>query len=304
MPIVNYVREHVRFIEYASDEHLTASERLVWYALMHIMNQRAQGNIWPDEFIRVSNDRLLSFCPMKFDTMAAARNSLKQRGLIEVMPGEKNKKSPAYRMIYFYPQYAPPETERDGGPCYPEKSDYMWDNIGGNMGDNIGGNTGGNVGDISINNIYTNTKRNLRDIHTQSGNNQDYPVRARDMYKGLNDQMEPARYDSAWITSPRARGAVAQRVVESFGEPNPYAGEYERVVDLLKYGMPPELIEDIGAACPTRTSIMARVSAEAQERGYTEEKYEYGRCLTVANGNKALADALFRMRKTDKEETA
>lgn len=136
MPIVNYVREHVRFIEYASDEHLTASERLVWYALMHIMNQRAQGNIWPDEFIRVSNDRLLSFCPMKFDTMAAARNSLKQRGLIDMIPGEKNKKSPAYRMIYFYPQYARPETERDG-ESNPEKSDYMGDNIGGNMGDII-----------------------------------------------------------------------------------------------------------------------------------------------------------------------
>ena len=101
MPIVNYVREHTRFMEYATDEHLTASERLLWYALMHIMNQRAQGNVWPDGFIRVSNDRLLSYCPMKFDTMAAARNSLKQRGLIEVEKGEKNKKSPAYRMIYF-----------------------------------------------------------------------------------------------------------------------------------------------------------------------------------------------------------
>ena len=104
MPIVNYVREHIRFMEYATDEHIPASERLLWYALMHIMNQRAQGNVWPDEFIRISNDRLLSYCPMKFDTMASARNGLKQRGLIEFTKGEKNKLSPAYRMIYFYPQ--------------------------------------------------------------------------------------------------------------------------------------------------------------------------------------------------------
>lgn len=155
MPIVNYVREHIRFMEYASDEHLSSSERLVWYALMHIMNQRAQGNIWPDEFIRISNDRLLSFCPMKMDTMAAARNRLKQRGLIDFLNGEKNKKSPAYRMIYFYPQYVQPETERDGSQdsiSNTEKSYYMGGNIGynfgGNMGGNPGDNPGGNMGDI------------------------------------------------------------------------------------------------------------------------------------------------------------
>ena len=146
MPIVNYVREHTRFIEYASDEHLTAGERLLWYALMHVMNQRAQGNVWPEEFIRISNDRLLTLTPMRYDTLSAARNGLKQRGLIEYVKGEKNKVSPAYRMKYFYPQYADPDTEKDG--FYPEKSD----NIRGNIGGNIGGNTGGNIGDYNINN--------------------------------------------------------------------------------------------------------------------------------------------------------
>jgi len=150
MPIVNYVREHIRFMEYACDEKLTSSERLLWYALMHIMNQRAQGNVWPDEFIRISNERLLSLCPMKFDTMANARNGLKQRGLIEIEKGEKNKKSPAYRMIYFYPMYASPSTERDGYDGYTENSD----NMGGNMGYNMGGNAGGNPGDFNINNNY------------------------------------------------------------------------------------------------------------------------------------------------------
>ena len=162
MPIVNYVREHTRFIEYASDEHLTASERLLWYALMHIFNQRAQGNVWPDEFIRISNDRLLTYLPMKFDTMAAARNGLKQRGLIEVSRGEKNKFSPSYRMNYFYPQYVSPATDADGETSYPKKSDYIGgnigDNTGGNIGGNIGDNTGGNMGDIYIN--YINPKRN------------------------------------------------------------------------------------------------------------------------------------------------
>lgn len=120
MPIVSYIREHTRFIEYASDEHLSSSERLLWYALMHIFNQRAQGSDWPDEFIRINNDRLLTLCPMGYDALAKARNSLKQRGLIEVLKGERNKVSPAYRMIYFYPNKT--------------------DNVGGNTGDNMGGN--------------------------------------------------------------------------------------------------------------------------------------------------------------------
>ena len=157
MPIVNYVREHIRFMEYATDEHLTASERLLWYALMHIMNQRAQGKVWPDEFVRISNDRLLSYCPMKYDTIASARNGLKQRGLIEFTPGEKNKKSPAYRMIYFSPEYAAPDTESDADiprsiPKISDNTGYnMGGNIGGNMGYNMGGKPGGNTGDFNIN---------------------------------------------------------------------------------------------------------------------------------------------------------
>ena len=152
MPIINYVREHIRFMEYATDEHLSSSERLLWYALMHIFNARAQGNIWPEEYIRVSNDRLLSYCPMKYDTMATARNSLKQSGLIDFTKGDKNKTSPSYKINYFYPQYAAPESD-----CYTENSDYIGGNIGGNMGGNIGYNSGGNTGDIYLNNTERET---------------------------------------------------------------------------------------------------------------------------------------------------
>ena len=173
MPIVNYVREHIRFMEYATDEHLTSGERLLWYALMHIMNQRAQGKVWPDEFIRISNDRLLSYCPMKYDTIASARNSLKQRGLIEFQPGEKNKKSPAYRMVYFYPEYIAPESGADNTHCYPNNSEYKGVNMGCNIGyntrGNFGSNFGCNSGDISINDI----DRRLPDVFQRDYDEED-----------------------------------------------------------------------------------------------------------------------------------
>ena len=105
MPIVNYVREHRRFIKYASDEKLTASEKLLWYVLMELFNQEAEGNVWPDDFIRISNSRVLSLLePMGEDTLFRARNALKQHGRIDFRPGNKNKLNPAYRMIYFYPE--------------------------------------------------------------------------------------------------------------------------------------------------------------------------------------------------------
>lgn len=132
---VNYVREHERFIEYAADEKIPANAQLLWYALMHIFNQRAEGSEWPDGFIRINNDRLFMFLPIKWDAMAKARNALKQAGLIDFRSGNRNKSAPEYRLIPFYP--------------------LKTDNTGGNTGGNVWGNTGGNEegkrGDFNIN---------------------------------------------------------------------------------------------------------------------------------------------------------
>ena len=179
MPIVNYVREHIRFMEFATDHHLSSGERLLWYALMHILNQRAEGNRWPDGMTEIANERLLTYCPMKFDTLATARNNLKQRGLIDYTPGDKRRKAPAYRVIYFDAQAAPGERySEEAGKIpgdlyrdadyqqgdyqqayasifyprdYPKKSDNVGDNVGGNMGDNPGDNPGDKVPNIYIN---------------------------------------------------------------------------------------------------------------------------------------------------------
>lgn len=150
MPIVNYVREHMRFIEIAKDEKITASERLLWYALMHIMNLNAKGNVWPDDFIRISNDRLLLYCPLGFDAMAKARNGLKQRGLMDFTPGKKNKLSPAYRMNYFFPESAESNTGKTDN-IQGNNGGNMRGNMEGNMGGNNRDNVGGNMGDFYIN---------------------------------------------------------------------------------------------------------------------------------------------------------
>ena len=141
--IINYVREHTRFMEYAADEKITASERLLWYALMHIFNARADGSDWPEDFIRISNDRLLMYVPFDYDTLVKARNGLKQKGRIDYRPGDKRRESPSYRMIYFCPVFIPKKSDNPGG--------NPGGNAGGNQGGNAGGNPGGNMGDLYIN---------------------------------------------------------------------------------------------------------------------------------------------------------
>ncbi len=101
MAKVNYVREHICFMEYAADEALTLGERVLWYALMHLFNRRARGSEWPDDYVRVNNRRLMLYCGMKYDTMARARQGLRQRGLIDYIEGERNCQTPAYRVHYF-----------------------------------------------------------------------------------------------------------------------------------------------------------------------------------------------------------
>ncbi len=176
MPIFNYVREHRRFIRYASDNKLTPSERLLWYALIEIINEESESNVWTDEFIRISNGRLLMLCdPMGIDTMVRARNGLKQRGLIEFRPGNKNKENPAYRVKLFYPDgytqnadknecYT--QNENNKSECYTQNASNMGGNTGGNVGGNTGGNMGGNI-PPNMGNIYINQNKRYTETETR-----------------------------------------------------------------------------------------------------------------------------------------
>ena len=169
MPFVNYVKENIAFIEYAADNSLRPNEILVWQALFHIMNQRANGNYWPDGFIRVKNDRLLTYAPIGFDSLARARNSLAQRGLISYKPGKKNAEVPMYELHYLTaavnPQMhdSPVDNAADSGfypVCYPQFADNMGGNMRDNMGGNMRDNTGGKLSHQNINVTYTGTKPN------------------------------------------------------------------------------------------------------------------------------------------------
>lgn len=227
MPYVNYIREHVAFIEYASDNGLSGNERLLWYALMHIMNQRAQGANYPDGFIRIANKRLLSYAPMQFDAMAKARNALQQRGLIEFTHGKRNAEMPMYRMNYFTcadcPQDMPASVDNSESSesFYPFKTDNIQGNIRGNMQGNQQGNMRGNTGDIH-------TRLNVSPNHNLYGFEEDddhheVVTRARERTREeqsetIDDDVAKAQHEAAVAADKSFRVYFGRRPTSAFVE--------------------------------------------------------------------------------------
>lgn len=107
---VNFVSEFNTFIRFARDNSLSLRERMLWIALFYVANDRkvysdaTQEYEWPDGFFQVSNGELNLYCCLDKRGIETLRNTLKQRGLIDFQPGQKNKKNPAYRMFYLTAQ--------------------------------------------------------------------------------------------------------------------------------------------------------------------------------------------------------
>ena len=245
MPYVNYIREHMAFIEYASDNGLSGNERLLWYALMHIMNQRAQGANYPDGFIRIANKRLLSYAPMQFDAMAKARNALQQRGLIEFTHGKRNAEMPMYKMNYFScpadnPQDAPAPVDNSASSTagYPLKTD----NIGGNIRCNVQGNTQGsapgNNGDIHNRlNVYPDRHQYVFENDHQDGGE------AMRAYERLREEFREYSESDVGIAQHEAAVAADKAFRANFGRQPTNAFVQRMGLAAAHLGMSPAMIE-------------------------------------------------------------
>ena len=158
---VNYVREINAFHRYANVNFLGSSERLLWFGLMDYINLHyASGSEWPGDFISIPNKGILSHVPFGEDTLTEARSRLKQRGLIEYLPGKKNKEAPKYRIHYFSMELST-GCQQNVGTDYPEKTGNIPGNIPGNMPGNVPGNVPGSHPYINLNVTPRNPKPNV-----------------------------------------------------------------------------------------------------------------------------------------------
>lgn len=106
MSQVNFLDEFRSIMRFASQNSLSLRERMLWIALFYAANDRAVYNEnartydWPDGFFSVANSELNLYCCLDKRGIETVRNQLKQRGLIDFTPGFKNRKNPAYKLLY------------------------------------------------------------------------------------------------------------------------------------------------------------------------------------------------------------
>ena len=104
--VINFIEEFNAMQRYARNNSLSGRERLLWTALFVIANDRAvydtMSKQWdfPSEFIPIATAELTLNSTLDKRGIENVRNSLKQRGIIDFIPGLKNKKPPMYRLIY------------------------------------------------------------------------------------------------------------------------------------------------------------------------------------------------------------
>ena len=148
MSTISYIKECKAFMRFAADNGLSGPERELWRVLLDLFNERADGNQWPDGFLRLPNKVVLSWLSYGDDTLAKARNRLAQRGLIEFVRGNRREDLPMYRMVWltaprlntpaevdplFYPQFYPKISGKNGVCSYSDNIDgtetETWDSV-------------------------------------------------------------------------------------------------------------------------------------------------------------------------------
>lgn len=101
---VNFIEQHIMFMEYGKRNKLSSHERMFYIALFYCANSLAMRNKtheWPSDYFPVSNSDLNSLTGFDKRAISNLRNSLKQRGLIDFQKGNGKKSDPKYKIFYF-----------------------------------------------------------------------------------------------------------------------------------------------------------------------------------------------------------
>lgn len=237
MSQINFVGEFRAIMETCRKESLPARSRLLWIALFYLANDRAREDEqtgawdWPEDFFPVNNAELFTHCPLEKRALLDARNRLKQMGVIDFKAGDNAIKPAKYKIRYLtggqwcknapqgvpqgVPQHVPqhvPQGAPQGVPYY----------INQDKGIN-------KERDTHDSDIVINTR--ARD-------------RLSETYTTETGSTERCRFDDSYLTSERARGAIAQRIIQQFFGDVDADNAHETLCQFLADGMPPEIAED------------------------------------------------------------
>lgn len=260
---VNYVREINAFNRYANINCLSSGERLLWFGLMDYINLTyASGAEWPGDFISVPNKSLLSHVPYGEDALIDARNRLKQRGLLEFIPGKKNKEAPKYKIHYFAGSQLSTGYQQDS-TFYPEKTGNVPGNVSGNVSGNVPGNMPGNV------------PGKLPDINLNVN------------YNGNQNMCEDDDADAEENARARVREAVDTAFRQNYGRSATIAEANRLALVFVHLGMDIDLLRE---AVETAAQNGARNPAPYVLRLLNEWSSEYIQTVSDLNDYRAMYD--------------
>jgi len=250
MPRVNYIAECRAFLAFASRNRLTANEFVLWHALLETFNQEASGAHWPDGWLPVANARLLAQTTFgagdsACDRMRRARESLQRYGLIRYKPGRKGSLMPRYCLNYLSPEAsarapAPVEKTAEGD---------------GNTAPNPPASPPAGAG------AYTAASPSHREPNPD-GNADLNRGHTPSAPGGANGRAAPA-FDGGWRSSARARGAVAQRLLDAYQGVLDTADAWGGLCEVMAGGLPPEVILRVMPTRPRFSLLIARLRALA-----------------------------------------
>ena len=249
-------------MRYAADNGLSGPERELWRVLLDLFNERADGNRWPDGFLRLPNKLVLAWLSYGEDTLAKARNRLAQRGLIEFVRGNRREDLPMYRMVWLTVprQSTPAEVDPLFCPTFYPK---------------ISGKTAGKTWDPSYDDIdgtETETWDSVlsEELETEEEEEQQPRARAREAAEEAEEESDANR---------ETTGAVKEGFRKFFGR-QPHRAEVSRIALAARLlGFSPEMIRiaikaaaEHGASAPAMYAV--QVLNDLDGWGvYTPEQY-------------------------------
>ena len=96
---MNYLKIILAFWQLRRSKRITSLQADLFFFLIQESSSRGEGSDWENPF-ECSNKLICAGITISEDAITDARNRLKQLGLIDFTPGERNRKSPVYEILY------------------------------------------------------------------------------------------------------------------------------------------------------------------------------------------------------------
>lgn len=207
------------------------------------------GLFWPDT-VAIDTNRLsvMAKCSSRNATLNA-RNELIDRGVLTIVSKGKKGSPSVYRLADLSELRSRNKPNPEPNTAYGMKNEQQADRIGTESGTKSGPNREPNQG--HINRPIQDSTYTRQDGHTQP------PTATRDTC--ARAWYDPGRSDvdcdDAWMTNPRARGAIAQRIIDHFPDmqqdfvQHPDCNIHHLLCSAMKAGIPPRDLQEMAEEC-------------------------------------------------------